>query len=425
MAEDLNKADVKELPDLGTLTPGTPATETGTPPANPPEPGATQTQESSPEGDAGRAGEQEGAQPSTDGEQASAKLEGEEGTTPPAGEEGGKPPEGTEGEHAKAPESTPEQQNALLSEMTEGRVDTAEDMVAVLDHYEETLDFVEKIKKEPLAIFPEDSRERKIAEFLMKQPGDNFQGDIQKFHHVQGLGDPKDLSPEQAQFEAYMLKEENADLTREQGRKYFDAEYEEKYGEDLEALKEDDPLKYRKHEVETNQARKLISDTQTEFQSETTANTFGKGEQPQYSPEEYKEFTDQVDASLDDYGGLSIAFDSDTKPEDRVNFVLDEPADRRQFEDYLKDPGSWWDDLLGKHMDKEGNFDQDGYRDDLLIRIFPEKAMEVMFKQGYTKGQIDNEKGIKNTSDAGEAGGTPAAAEEKSFVDEWADALGM
>ena len=424
MAEDLNQANVDELPDLNAL-PTRSERETGTPPATPStKEGENQPPESSPEGEVDRVDGQEEAQSPTGDEQASAKPK-EEGTPSPEGEEEVKPPESTEGEEAKetAPIST-DQQNTLLSEMTKGRVDTQEDLVAVLDHYERQLDFIDKVQKKPLEIFPENSRERKVAEFLMKQPGENFQGDIQKFHHVQGLGDVKDLSPRQAQFEAYMLKEENADLSREDGKKYFDAKYEKIYGEDIEALKEDDPLLYREHEVESNKARKQISDMQTEFQSETSANTFGQQQQqPAYSPEEQAEFEGEVDAALDDYAGLSISFDSDAKPEDRINFVLDDPSDREQFTEYLKDPRLWWDDVLSKHMDAEGNFDSEGYVDDLLIRMYPEKAMEVMFRQGIEKGKIMTEEGIKNVSSGGEAGSTPEA-EKKGFVETWADAMG-
>lgn len=424
--EDFNTADVNELPDLNSLPARGEKPERSDPPP-PPDPGENpppetppQPAEGAPEGGEGATGPTGPTEPgSTEPGQDGKKPSGEGTEGPEPGKEKGSPND-TEGAN-KPPELTSEQRNGFLSEMTGGRVGTEKDLGAVLEHYEELVDWAEQVSKDPKLLFPE-GRARAAFEFVMKSPGDNFAGSIQKFYHVQGLGDPSNLSPKEAQFEAYMLKEENADLSREEGKKYFDAEYEEKYGEDVTALKDTNPLQFRKHEVETNQARKQIADMQAQFDSETKANANGQQQQPGYSEEEYQAYAGQIDTAMDDFAGISVAFDKDAKPEDRINVVLDSPEDIKQFTDYLKDPGSWWDSLLEKHMDNQGNFNSEGFRDDMFIRIFPEKAMEIMFRQGVEQGKIAKEAEIGNAG-AGETppGGTPPGG-EKTEIDAWAEA---
>ncbi len=418
MAEDLNKADVNDLPVLDDLasvgeiersgTSETPAATESIPP----------TETSSPEGEAGSAGGQTDPPPSTeDGEPV--KPEGT-GTEPAAGGEE-EPPKETEGATQAAPETTEDQRNTLLSEMTGGRVGTQQDLGAVLEHYEELTNWAKQVQENPKMLLPE-GKAQAVYDYVMKQPGENYNGSIQRYYHVLGLGDTKDLSPKEAQFEAYMLKDENADLSREQGKTYFDAEYEKDYGSDPEALKESEPLQYRKHEVATNSARKLISEMQTTFENETSKNTNGQQQQGS-SEEEIAQFATQVDKALDDFGGISVAYDKDAKPEDMINFVLDSPEDQAHFSEILKDPGIYWDELLAEHIDAKGNFDTDGFRDAMLIRVFPEKFGEVMYLQGLARGEIANEAGRTPAGGEKPGGETPGGAQPETLEDAFDKAL--
>jgi len=422
MAEenDLNKADVNDIPDLNALKPGetiersdesesTSTTET-----------KPQIEESSTEVEASGASGQTDETPTTEGEEPiKPKDEGTEVVEGDAGES----PKPEEKGAIEAPETTVDQRNTILSEMSGSRVESQEDLGAVLDHYQELLDYVKVVEEDPKSLLPE-GKARAVFEHVMKQPGEDYNGSIQKFYHVLGLGDPKDLSPEEAQFEGFMLDPKNTDLTREAGKKLFDLNYEKRYGEGLDVIKAEDPLLYREHDVATNEARKQISDMQTEFKTETAKSNSGV-QQAGFSEEERAEFDGQIDASLNDYAGLSITFDKDAKPEDGINFVLEDQSDIDNFSETLKDPGKWFDGLLAKHLDTNGVFDADSYRNDMLVRIFPEKLAEVMYDQGFSRGVIANETGLKNAADADASGGsTPAASPDKTFHEEWADSLG-
>ena len=413
MAEDLNKADVNDLPVLDNL-PSVGETErsgTSEPPAATEE-STPSTETSSPEGEAGSAGGQTDSPPSTeDGEPAKPEGTGTEqqaGTTE-------EPPKETEGATQTAPTTTEDQRNTLLSEMTGGRVGNQQDLGAVLEHYEELTNWAKQVQENPKMLLPE-GKAQAVFDYVMKQPGENYNGSIQRYYHVLGLGDSKDLSPKEAQFEAYMLDDLNSDLSREEGKKLFDLEYDDKYADGLDAIKENDPLLHRKHEVATITARKLISEMQTTFETETAKSTNGQQQQGS-SEEEIAQFATQVDKALDDFGGISVAYDKDAKPEDMINFVLDSPEDQAHFSEILKDPGIYWDELLAKHIDANGNFDPEGYRDAMLIRVFPEKFGEVMYRQGLARGEIANEAGRTTVGGENPGGETPAGVQPETLYE--------
>lgn len=382
--------------------------------------GQSQSQQEEPEkgGTEKETGTQK-SQEETTSEEAEAKTEettGESKEPTAEGEGSQEAPEGKTGEETVKDTQetiTPEQRDKLVSEMTSGKIVKVSDVTAVLEDYERLLD----LEKNPEKLLENHPRAAALWKFVKTQPGEDVAADSQRYYQIMAL-DTEKMSAKQSQFEAYMLEPENRDLSREDGKALFDKKYEKLYGEDvkLDELKEEDPLLYREHQVATNQAKESIDKLKSEFKSETTETT-----EESWTQEEQDEFDQGIAETLKEFEGISIAFDPDAKDEDKVNFQLDSDG-KKEFAHYLNNPGEWWKDQLAGFLDdKTEKFDHKGFRNFMMLRMFPEQLLNIAHKQGFERGKIWTQQDAKNASTE-EIKETPAPEGEK-FVEAFENAL--
>jgi hypothetical protein len=391
METDLNKADINDLPDLsGEVNRGADVDPTTTD-ANPDVPPTSN----------------EGDPPVAEGGDPPKEPEGNEppsDTDPP--KEGDEP---TEGEPATEP---PVQQNNddVLSEMSEGRVASADDLQGLLSHYDEMAEAM----KNPEMLVPE-GKARDAFKYAMQFPGDNAALANQSFHHLMSIN-TETLTPKELQFEAYMLKEENADLieTPAKAKEYFEAEYERTFGE-LEDS--DDPILQRQHQLATNQAKGIINDKKAQFQSETPANN----DEPILTPEEIKAYNDTLDNTLNDYDGVAFEFSEDGK--EGMNFILDDPKQKAEFQNYVRNPDQWFNNFVTGFLDEKGNLNSDGLADAMMLAIHGPELLQLSYDRGKENAKQAYEDELRNSSSGTEPGGTPAP-EKKGFLDTFAEAMG-
>lgn len=402
MDEDFNNADVTDLPDLTSENP-TGAASTDTETASP-EPQSTDGEPITPiEGQ-----ESENPEGSTPEDQADGEPSTEdEGTQATVGESASE----EEGK-SKTEETQAQTNNDFLSEMSEGRIKDADDFEGLLSHYDE----LKQITETPEMLLPE-GKARDAFKYAMQFNG-NAASANQSFHHVMSLN-PESLSPKELQFEAYMLKEENADLLNDpiKARRYFEAEYKDVYGEDvnLEELKVDDLTSFRKHEIATAKATKEITELQAKFQSETPVDN----NEPVFSPEEREAYDRLMDETLDNYGGLKINFSDD---DEGMNFILDNQQ-IQQFQTYAREPGKWMESVVDNFVDpKTDVFDSNGYADFMARAMYAEQLIDLAFQQGQTYLKIKNEDELRNAGGE-QAGGAPPIEQPKTELDALGDAL--
>lgn len=416
MDTDFNNADIGSLPDLT----GETIVAAESPDASETSPDSTNDGNETviPEGD-GQTGETVTAT-STENVDPIEPDKGEEGADAPNTEDGTQVSDGESTESEPNEDNTVVNNDQFLSETTGGLVNNAEDLNGLMNHYEELLKAVEK----PELLIPE-GRARDAFSYALKFNG-NAASANKSFHHILSL-DPEALSPKDLQFEAYMLREENADLSGDplKARKLFNAEFKEIYGEgeEFEALESENPVLHRKHELATIKAKSQIIDMQDKFQSETPENTSGaagsEGDYPALSEDELNAYNATVDEALDGFDGVSFEFEG---AKDRMNFTLD--ADMKKgLEHYTKNPNDFIVDQINEHIDDAGNYDPTGFANKMALFMNIDKVLDLAYKQGGIDGKITTEEGLRNPDGGDGAGGAPAAKPKETLLSNFMDAM--
>ena len=188
--------------------------------------------------------------------------------------------------------------------------------------------------------------------------------------------DVPSLNDKQKLFEAYVLDEQNSDLTREQAVEYFNEEYEQKYGDAEESLMQKRQLTLDVRAAET----KIKSIQEQALSAQTKDSETAPSEGP--TPEQLDEIHGSIDQSLEQMAAISIPAGDDNA----FNFEVSSEDDLEAFASASKDPMSWLQGQINSFQQSNGTFDYDGYNAFIGSLLFSSQIAEGIFKHGQNNG---------------------------------------
>lgn len=400
--EDFNNADIADLPDL-TGDPTVAVQPIDTKQVSP----ETQSTEADQEPITPAGGEQEPIKDENPEVVADAATEGE-GTQAKV-EEVDSPDKGVESQTNEGTETIAN--DDFLNEMSGGRILNSDDFQGLLNHYDE----LAEAAKTPELLVPE-GKARDAFKYAMQFNGTAAAAN-QSFHHIMSI-DADKLTPKELQFEAYMLREENADLIDSPAKAwdYFEAEYGKDFGEvEVDGTDDNsDQILKRKHQIATNGAKSIIEQKQAQFQSETPK----EDTEQVLSPEELEVYNSSMDAALNGYDGITLNFSEDGEG---MNFALDQMS-KQDFQHYVRNPNEWLTDTLTGFIDERGSFNSSGFADFMIMAMNSKEIADLSYKQGMTDANIKREEELRNIQ--GEpTGGAPPIIHEKTENEVFLEAL--
>lgn len=298
--------------------------------------------------------------------------------------------------------------DAIIKERSNGRIETVDSVSELLDELDQLR---EKSKIVPEPVF-QSERAKQAYEYLKSREGD-FGELTTQMHRVLALGDVTKLDAKTAQKEAFML--ENNDIPAETAAKYFEARYNQKYGDiDLE----DDPAAEFEHIKETKAAKEAIRKMQESFKSQES----DKSGEAESLAQSQIDVANEVEKTLKSYGGIEYPFGENG--EDKLIISL-EDEEFSSFESELKNamvnPSSIIENALEGMKGKDGNLDWDKYANFVFDLVAKDKIRTKIYNQGFAAGQVSKLKESKNRSDVKNGNAIPAK-EEPGFFEAWAAA---
>lgn len=403
MVDDLNRADKESLPPnmVDGVSKGS---ESPSPAPSPAPEGEPPQQESTP----APAPEPESSAPEGN-DLGGSPEQSKEGQEQPAKEESAG--DGTPSE--EKPATQPKEADlALLSEMTGGRIDSFDQLGQVLSHYEQ---LVEQINQPKAPEFPS-AKAKAAYEYVMERPGDNAVADLKQFYHILELK-PETMSPKDLQFEAFMLKEENSDLSVSQAKELFELDYADTYGEgeEVEERLNEDPRLKRKHDLATREAQKMIADVQTKAgESEMTT---------QQDAEKLQAHQNAIKQAVES-GLPNIEFTMGDKGQYKFSALLDDPEAIKSIQQGMEDPASVVEEVLRHSMDNQGNYNYPLLLQNMVMMQYGGELMQIAFDEGRKAGLIDEAKEARQTeTSGGKPTGTAPAQQPKPFETVFKEAL--
>lgn len=343
-----------------------------------------------------------------------------DGETPDTGNasEGDNPKEGDEpGDDNNKPDDSgndfDNQFNSRLSKLTGGQIESWDTMQDIINDYVELSQQREELSKKREIEFP-DERSKQAYEFVTSRPG-NVEGNAKLFYHVQSL-DLEGMNPKEVQFEAFALDPNNADLTREQAREYFEELYESKF-DDIEHSK----AKEYQHRQETNKAKAQLAEMQKKFNEAPEQKNDDPAQENQLSQDQIDEINRNVENALKNFNGLSIELGEN----ETFNYGVNENSDYglEEIKKAASDPSYLVQTIVDQYKDDQGNFDYNGYVNHLAAMMNYQALLTESYNHGLKQGKIKHVENHRNPSDINDKGGN-AQPPEKSFLETFAEAMG-
>ena len=294
-----------------------------------------------------------------------------------------------------------------LSELTGGKIKSKtdyEELVKQRDELQEqaTKGFEPKFKNE---------REKWAHQLLSQSTGDEIGTAMRTLRALKY--EPEGKDKKETLFEAYLLDPKNADLTEQKALEYFNADYEQKYG-DIEG----NILKQRELDLAHRSAKESILKVQTDFKA--------VDERPQHQAIA-KDIENNVIAAVKSLTAVKIAFKDNPTENDFLNVALNDPKELQQLQEVIFNPDQAYNEMVAQFETDKG-FDFNGLVRKQYIMRNAEKLIKEAFNQGKTIGDLErinkarNATDPKKPSDLGQVAGnkTPQTREEK-----WAAAMGV
>jgi len=319
---------------------------------------------------------------------------------PDGGEEQSLKP-GTEPEFVYGEDEFKEDVNSFLTETTQGRIKSPEQITNLL-HENETLKT--QLKNKPLE-FPSEQA-KKVYEFAIKTEfKGNELGAARQYLHLQSL-DLTKLSPKEKQFEAFVLS--RPDLPREKANQIFEARYAGKYSD-----MENDLVLQDEHTVDTRTAEQKILDYQKDFEKAKEST------QPQAQPEvNVQELEQNVNAALSDFDGIEMQFGESPDEVVQLPMTAEEVS---AFKDVLVNPIKLLDQVVENCM-VNGKIDMDAYQRTMYKILNVDRAVDEAYRAGVNNGQLKLIQERKNTAIPKGNNGAPVAP-KKTFAQTMGDAV--
>jgi hypothetical protein len=224
--------------------------------------------------------------------------------------------------------------------------------------------------------------------------------------------DLESLSDKQKLFEAYVLDEQNSDLTREKAIEYFNEDYEEKYGEIEDSLSTQ-----RKLTLDVRAAENQIKSIQQEA---TNAQTKDGNNADQATPEQLEEINGNINESIEQMAALSIPATDDNV----FNFEVSGQENIDLLSNVAQDPMAWLQEEINAFQNPNtGQFDYDGYNAFIGSLLFSGQIAEGMFKHGQNNGTKAVVENLQNPARPGGDPSTLPVADNRNHQDKIWDAM--
>jgi hypothetical protein len=291
-----------------------------------------------------------------------------------------------------------------LSALTEGHLKTKDDLVGLINHYNELVTQAEEGFKPKF----KDERTRKAHQIL----ADAGQGTemATAMRTLRALNfNPEGKTPKDVLFEAFLLDPKNSDLSESRANRLFEEEYNEKYG-DIEG----NDRKTRNLELEVKEAKAMIDKIQTDFK---------------VVDEEPARISKEVETSIQkvasEFGGIRIAFTDNPTEMDYLNVPVDDPKVLASLQEIALNPQAASDRFISQFATKNG-FDYPAYYQALYEREHAAELRQKAYDHGFIKGQLAkvNEAANASTKKDISAAGTPVPdGAPKSLAEAFGNAL--
>lgn len=331
--------------------------------------------------------------------------QGEKSDLPADEEEPNKPQTTTEEGQTPPPAVDDDAVYSRLSDLTDGSVKSEEDLVSLINSYNE---LVEQSEKGFEPKFP-DERTKWAYQILSQNPETALET-VERTIHALKLKDVKEMSPKDALFNAYFIDPKNYDLSLLEARDYFEADFQKKYP-DLE----NDPLQKRALEVAGREAKQSILKVQEDFKT-----TEAKPQQIS------KDVIDSVTKVVSNFGGVRIAFTENPQENDYLNIPLE--GDEKDLLHNALYPNEWLNSMLERHQTENG-FDYQSYIQERFEMINHKEIRQKAYEQGIRVGQrmkANEDRNSTTKKEIEELARTPAPAiareEPGSLYDAWGKA---
>lgn len=218
---------------------------------------------------------------------------------------------------------------------------------------------------------------------------------------VQSL-DVDNLDNKTALYENFLQDPQNATLSREEARRYFELEFEENYGSEEDDQDEKQKLKLKR---DASSAKSKLKEVKTKLGESVTPQSDDTSTQEKSDEEKQQEQKEQdhqeklqqdVNKYVDDFGGLQYQFDENA---DAISFPAEkfDEKDLNTIKQYAMDPSKMLSDWLQEYVDpKTGEFDINGWSTRVAELHKIDDLKEHIGKEMFTAGQQKKMNEIKN-----------------------------
>ncbi len=341
-------------------------------------------------------------------------------------------PEEEAGESTPEPDQEPEPEqkptepdyDKLISEKTNGRVDSFASLSERLDRLSQ---LEEESKKTPEIEFPSEQH-RKAYEFLTSNEGD-FSTLKRQYHQILSY-DVENLDDKSAQREAFVLK--RTDLSPAKARETFDARFDHLYG-DLDELEGRDRI-VREDEIaeKTAEARQFLKQRQESIYSEmkeqkqtqetAKAPEVDAEQQAKEAEEQKMKFRSDIDNKLNGFNKVEFTLGDDKDiPKESVALPLNE-AQLNQLKEDMASPDQFFTKQISNMQDANGQVDMKQYAEFMYWMSHKDEIKSRLHSQGFASGQLKKLQEAKNLDTQKQSvpdGGQP----KKGFWDVAAEAI--
>ena len=293
-----------------------------------------------------------------------------------------------------------------LSEATNGLVRTNEELETII---RENQAFKSQQPKEL------EGGAKQLFDFAQKFQGNEI-GGARKMLHALSL-DVDKMSPKDTLFEAFMLDERNADLTRERAHEIFEEHYVNKYSDVADNI-----LSARDLELATRDATTSIQSLQDKYAEAQSETPDAQANANQEAAME--EIGRNVDQAMSKYDGIDFPIDS--SEENFVSFSVDTDEMKEELSFAQKNAGDWLQSKINGFTDDNGTFNYDNFQSYMTGMVFHEQIAQTMYQQGLVAGKegvLNDLKNPANKPAPGDTDGQNQQSAQDKVDDAWAQAM--
>ncbi len=297
-----------------------------------------------------------------------------------------------------------------VSEMTRGQIKSEKDFAGFMEKFNSLADQVQK------GVQPKFGSERaKLAyDILQKNPGQELDAAIRTATALKIAEKLPTMSDKDKLFNAFMLDPLNADLSLDDMKGVFDAQYEKRYG-DAETR---DILTKREHDIAVRQAAEAIQKVQSEFKV------------TQVEPERIsQEVVSSVDKVLTEFGGVKLSFSDNPSENEFLTIPIMDDQELAQIKEDVLDPGKWHQNFLQQFELPNGGFNYEGYIQERWERENHKAIRLQAYEHGEKMGRlkyINEQRNATPPAEIADRGRPPIQqAAKPSIFHQWAEAAGV